>query len=94
MEDLHAMDEQQATTLVISLVATSRAVDPALLSASTEFVGDLGFDSLDAAELLAAVHRKTGRQLPVAGLSQLQTIGQAAKALVAEGVPAAGEDVP
>jgi acyl carrier protein len=87
MDSERAMDEQEATDLVISVVSTSRALDPALLSGSTNFVEDQGFDSLDAAELLAALHRKTGRRLPVTDLSQLQTIEQAAKALIAEEVP-------
>jgi acyl carrier protein len=82
MEDC-AMDERQAVDLVIEVVSTSRALDPALLSGSTNFVDDLGFDSLDASELLAALHRRTGRQLPITALSELQTIDQAAKALVA-----------
>lgn len=80
------MDEQEAMELVIRVVAKSRAVDPALLNGSTRFVDDLGFDSLDASELLAALHRETGRQLAVADLSQLQTVGQVAKALTAQEV--------
>jgi len=87
MDSERAMDEREAIDLVISVVSTSRALDPALLSGSTNFVADLGFDSLDAAELLAALHRKTGRRLPVTDLSQLQTVEQAAKALIAEEVP-------
>jgi len=87
MDSVRAMDEREAIDLVISVVSSSRALDPALLSGSTNFVADLGFDSLDAAELLAALHRKTGRRLPVTDLSQLQTIEQAAKALIAEEVP-------
>lgn len=78
-----AMGEQEAIDLVIEVVSTSRALDPALLSGSTHFVDDLGFDSLDASELLAALHRKTGRQLLITDLSELQTISKAAKALMA-----------
>jgi acyl carrier protein len=80
------MDEQQAVELVIAVVAKSRAVDPALLNATTRFVDDLGYDSLDASELLAALHSATGRRVAVDDLSQLQTIGQVAKALTAQEV--------
>ncbi len=83
MNDVRVMDEQQATELVIATVSRSRALDPALLTATTSLVDDLGFDSLDAAELLAALHQATGRHLSVTDLSELQTIGQAAKALLA-----------
>jgi len=80
------MDEQQAVELVVAVVAKSRAVDPALLNESTRFVDDLGFDSLDASELLAALHKATGRHVAVDDLSQLQTIGQVAKALTVQEV--------
>ncbi len=81
------MDERDAVQLVIEVVSRSRTVDPALLDESTNFVEDLGFDSLDASELLASLHGRTGRRLAVTDLSQLQTVGQVAKALVAQEVP-------
>ncbi|MGA8112690.1 MAG: acyl carrier protein [Actinocatenispora sp.] len=80
------MDEQSAVELVISVVSKSRTVDPSLLSESTHFVDDLGFDSLDASELLAALHQQTGRRLAITDLSELATIGQVAKALAAQEV--------
>jgi acyl carrier protein len=81
------MDEQQqAVQTVVAVISKSKAVDPALLNESTHFVDDLGFDSLDAAELLAALHSATGRRLAVTDLSELQTVGQVAKALTAQEV--------
>ena len=80
------MHEQQAVELVIGVVSRSKAIDPGLLSESTHFVRDLGFDSLDASELLAALHNATGRPLAITDLSQLQTVGQVAKALTAQEV--------
>lgn len=80
------MDDQSAVELVIAVVSKSRTVDPAQLSESTQFVDDLGFDSLDASELLAALHGQTGRRLAITDLSELQTIGQVAKALAAQDV--------
>jgi acyl carrier protein len=87
MADVQVMDDQQATEVMIAVVSGSRALDPSVLTAATSFVGDPGFDSLDAAELLAALHRQTGRHLPAADVSGLQTIGQDAKALIAEECP-------
>jgi len=78
------MDEAQAVQLVIDVVSTSRAIDPGLLSQETNFVDDLGFDSLDASELLAALHGATGRQLAITDLSELRTVGQVARALAVQ----------
>ncbi|MGB2570890.1 acyl carrier protein [Micromonospora citrea] len=75
------MDEQQAVELVIRLVARGRGVDARALSPATNLVEDLGFDSLDASELLAAVHTETGTHLPMSDLSDLRTIGDIGHAL-------------
>lgn len=80
------MDHQKAVDLVTGILSRTRAFDPSLISPETRLVDDLGFDSLDASELLAALHRDTGRQLAVTDLSQLQTVGQVADALVAQEV--------
>ncbi|MFF5173730.1 acyl carrier protein [Micromonospora sp. NPDC000089] len=75
------MDEQQALALVTSLVARGRGVDVRALSPETSLVDDLGFDSLDASELLAALHTETGTHLPLSDLSDLRTIGDVGRAL-------------
>lgn len=80
------MDHQQAVDLVVGILARTRAIDPTLIQPQTRLVDDLGFDSLDASELLAALHRDTGRQLAVDDLSQLRTVGQVADALAAQEV--------
>ena len=80
------MDHQKAVDLVTEIVSRTRAFDPSLITPETHLVDDLGFDSLDASELLAALHRDTGRQLAVSDLSELRTIGQVADALVAQEV--------
>jgi acyl carrier protein len=80
------MDHQKAVDLVVGILARTRAMEPSLLTPDTRLVDDLGFDSLDASELLAALHRDTGRQLAVSDLSQLQTVGQVADALVGQEV--------
>ncbi|MCI4066746.1 acyl carrier protein [Micromonospora mangrovi] len=80
------MDEQQAMELVTRLVARGRGVDPRALEPGTNLVDDLGFDSLDASELLAALHSETGTQLPLSDLSELRTIGDIGRALSTEEV--------
>lgn len=78
------MDHQKAVEVVTGILCRTRALAPSLITPETHLVDDLGFDSLDASELLAALHRDTGRQLAVADLSQLTTVGQVADALVAQ----------
>lgn len=75
------MDEQQATDVVIRLVARARGIDARTLTLQTDLVNDLGFDSLDASELLAAVHSETGVHLPLANVSDLRTVEDVARAL-------------
>ena len=75
------MDEQQAMDLVMRLVARGRGVDVRALSPETSLVEDLGFDSLDASELLAALHTETGDSMQLSDISELRTIGDVASAL-------------
>lgn len=82
------MDQQKAVDLVVGILARTRAIEPSLITPETRLVDDLGFDSLDASELLAALHKDTGQQLAVDDLSQLRTVGQVADALVRQEVPA------
>lgn len=75
------MDEQQALELVIRLVARGRGVDERTLGPETDLVNDLGFDSLDASELLAALHTETGTHVPMTDLSDLRTVADVGRAL-------------
>lgn len=76
------MDEQQALDLVMRLVARGRGVDVRALAPETNLSEDLGFDSLDASELLAALHTETGTHVPMSDLSELQTIADVAHRLM------------
>lgn len=76
------MDEQQALDLVMRLVARGRGVDVRALGPQTHLSEDLGFDSLDASELLAALHTETGTHVPLSDLSELRTIADVAHRLV------------
>jgi len=74
--------DDDAIVLVIQLICHARHLDPAQVSVTTNLVDDLGFDSLDAAELLAALHQKTGLQLDVDSINDIQTVGDIVRGLV------------
>jgi acyl carrier protein len=76
------MNEADAIELTMNLVSKTRAVDASLLSPTTDLVEDLGFDSLDATELLSALHMATGCEVPVEDVSQLTTIRSIAELLL------------
>jgi acyl carrier protein len=73
--------DDQAIALVTRLVCRSRHLDPSQVLAATNLADDLGFDSLDAAELLAALHKETGRQLDLDSMDDIQTVSGIARSL-------------
>jgi len=73
--------EQEAADLVARLVCQGRQLDPSQVSETTDLVDELGFDSLDAAELLATLHKETGRQLDVGSISDIKTVSAIARSL-------------
>jgi acyl carrier protein len=73
--------EEEAISLVTGLVCRGRRLDPSQVCETTNLVTDLGFDSLDAAELLAALHEETGRQVDVDSVSDLRTVRDIAERL-------------
>jgi acyl carrier protein len=76
------LTDEQAIILVTRLVCQGRRLDPSQISVTTNLVDDLGFDSLDAAELLVALHKETGRQLNVDSIKGIQTVQDIASSLV------------
>jgi len=74
--------DEQAVALVTRLICRSRHLDPSQVLAAESLSGDLGFDSLDAAELLATLHKETGRQLSVDSIKDIQTVRGIAKSLM------------
>jgi acyl carrier protein len=74
--------EHEATDLVTRLVCRGRHLDPSQVSDTASLVDEFGFDSLDAAELLAALHQETGLQLDVCSITDIKTIGDIARSLV------------
>jgi acyl carrier protein len=75
---------EQAIALVTKLICRGRRLDPSQISPATHMVKDLGFDSLDAAELLAALHKETGRQLKIDSIEGIQTVRDIAQRLASE----------
>jgi len=73
----------EALVLVTTLIGRIRQVSPAHFTADEDLVDALGFDSLDVAELLAALHRETGRQLDLASLERMRTVRDIAAGLEA-----------
>lgn len=57
-------------------------MDESQVSETTNLTDELGFDSLDAAELLAALHEETGMQLDVDSMTEIKTIRDIADHLV------------
>lgn len=79
------MEEKEAMDLVKKLVCRGRNLLPEAISGETCLVDDLGFDSLDAAELFVAFQQETGREVDVTNLSDVRTVGELAAAVVASG---------
>jgi len=75
-------DEREASELVARLVCRGRRLDPSQVSDTANLVDELGFDSLDAAELLAALHQETGLQLDISSIKDIKTISDIARSLV------------
>ena len=75
------MTKREAADLVARLVCRGRHLDPSQVSETTDLVDELGFDSLDAAELLAALHQETGLQLDVGSVGDIKTVSDIARSL-------------
>lgn len=75
------MNNAEATEIVIGLISRIRGIDRRLITPSTNLTEDLGIDSLDASELLAGLHTRTGKLLSVTDISELTTVSALADAL-------------
>lgn len=81
------MEYEDAVELVTRLVCRFRRVDPTQVSPTDDLADTLGFDSLDAAELVAAIHNETGRELGATSFQELRTVQSIARYLTDEKVP-------
>jgi acyl carrier protein len=68
------MGYDDAVEMVTRLVCRFRTLDSSQLTATDDLADTLGFDSLDAAELVAAIHQETGRELGVTSYQDLRTV--------------------
>jgi acyl carrier protein len=68
------MEYVDAVELVTRLVCSSRRVDVTQIGVADDLGDALGFDSLDAAALVAAIHKETGRELPATSFQDLRTV--------------------
>jgi acyl carrier protein len=68
------MGNDDAVELVTRLVCRFRTVDASQLNAADDLADTLGFDSLDAAELVAAIHQETGREIGIDSYHDLRTV--------------------
>lgn len=82
------MEYQDAVELVTRLVCGFRKIDPAQLAETDDLQETLGFDSLDAAELVAAIHKETGREFAASSAQDLRTVQIIAERLVGTEVAA------
>jgi len=82
------MEYNDAAELVTRLVCGFRRVDPAQLAENDDLAETLGFDSLDAAELVAAIHKETGREFAAASPQDLSTVRVIAARLAGQEVKA------
>lgn len=74
MKEITAMPEEEAIALITGLICNARGIDRALVSETTDLADELGFDSLDAAELLAGIHQETGLVIDVTSVQDMLTI--------------------
>jgi len=75
------MEYDSAVELVTRLVCRIRNVAAEQVNTDVDLQDVLGFDSLDAAELVAAIHRETGMELAVSSFSDLRTIEKISRSM-------------
>src|SRR5687767_5646824 len=73
-EAVGSMRREEVHELVVGLLAAPRWLDPSMIRADSSLVDDLDVDSLDATELLVAVHQRTGVKLDLDSLDHLRTV--------------------
>lgn len=82
------MEHAEAVDMVTRLVCRFRKVDPSQVPADADLRETLGFDSLDAAELVAALHGETGTEIDVRSVEDLRTVDAIAARLTVAAVTA------
>ena len=75
------MDEQAAVELVTNVICQMRKTEPSQVPPESDLADTLGLDSLDAAEILAALHKETGVEVGIESPDDLRTVAGIARPL-------------
>ena len=79
------MTHEEAVKLVKGIICRLRGVEPSQFSDDDDLVHTLGLDSLDAAEILASIHKETGSELDIESTEDMRTVAGIARRLTVEG---------
>ena len=79
------MTHEEAVKLVTRIICRLRNVEPSQFSENDDLVHVVGLDSLDAAEILASIHKETGKELDIESADDLRTVAGIARRLTVEG---------
>jgi acyl carrier protein len=79
------MTHEEAVRLVTRIICRLRNVEPSQFSENDDLVHVVGLDSLDAAEILASIHKETGKELDIDSTEELRTVAGIARRLTAQG---------
>ncbi|MEV0031505.1 acyl carrier protein [Nocardia sp. NPDC050793] len=77
------MTYEEALELVIGAICGYRGIDRSEVNEATNMVDDLGFDSIDAAELVVAIYTETGWQLDPGALRDIEIFGRSVEDVAA-----------
>jgi acyl carrier protein len=79
------MTHDEAVTFVTGIVCRLRGVEPSQVSVDDDLAQTIGLDSLDAAEILASIHKETGKELDIESPDELRTVSGIARRMTVEG---------
>ncbi|UZJ53323.1 hypothetical protein CBS101457_002643 [Exobasidium rhododendri] len=75
--DASGLSHQEIQNRILEVLKSFEKVDPAKVSNSSSFTGDLGLDSLDAVEVVMAVEEEFSIEIPDAEADNITTVQEA-----------------
>ena len=78
------MTYEEAVKLATKIICRLRNIEPSQVVEDADLAQAFGFDSLDAAELLASIHKETGTELGIESVEELRTVAGIARRLTTE----------
>jgi acyl carrier protein len=78
------MERHEASELVVGLLAAQRSIDPAAIQGGHSLLDDIGLDSLDATELLVALHQRIGLKLRIDQVEDFGTVDELVSLLLSQ----------